>query len=128
MSYQTADSGDGRGARAIDFDEASVVRRIFKEFADRKSAEAIARLRPASMSPTMKARLVELKDEREKRRCSRSARRSQATKKPSAARPSEGQLSVVAGARYQRYLPDLKCRLRSAEPSMRAAFNMAFEP
>lgn len=33
-------------------------------------------------------------------------------KKPSAAGPPEGQLSVVAGARYQRYLPVLKCRLQ----------------
>jgi hypothetical protein len=38
-------------------------------------------------------------------------------KKPSAAGPSEGQLSVVAGARYQRHLADLKCRLQAAKPS-----------
>lgn len=31
-----------------------------------------------------------------------------------------------ACARYQRYLPDLKCRLQSAKPFMRAAFDMAY--
>jgi DNA invertase Pin-like site-specific DNA recombinase len=41
--YKTANGGDGRGARAIDSDEASVVRRIFHEFAGGKSPEAIAR-------------------------------------------------------------------------------------
>jgi DNA invertase Pin-like site-specific DNA recombinase len=42
--YKAVDGvGDGRGARAIDPGAASVVRRIFKEFGDGKSPEAIAR-------------------------------------------------------------------------------------
>jgi site-specific DNA recombinase len=41
--YKTAAAdGDGRGARTIDPEEASVVQRIFKEFASGKSPEAIA--------------------------------------------------------------------------------------
>jgi DNA invertase Pin-like site-specific DNA recombinase len=41
--YKTTDGGgDGRGARAIDPEEAGNVRRIFKEFASGKSPEAIA--------------------------------------------------------------------------------------
>ncbi len=33
---------------------------------------------------------------------------------------------LVAGARYQRYLPDLKCRLRSTKRSAQAAFDVAY--
>jgi hypothetical protein len=36
--------------------------------------------------------------------------------------------TMVAGARYQRYLPDLKCRVQRSKPFSRLAFDMAFEP
>jgi hypothetical protein len=36
--------------------------------------------------------------------------------------------SVVAGARCQRYLPDLKCRLSTAGPSLTSALGTTFEP
>ena len=43
-------------------------------------------------------------------------------KSPRLCGPGGRQVTLVAGARYQRYLPDLKCRLWMARPSLRGAF------